>query len=82
MRRLYRRTGLGFQAKPKRTFATMVCGFGGTGARATGLIQPPGKKFFAVPPQISCRRGALGAKFIENLRKQAQCAYLLPSGGM
>jgi len=31
----------------------MVYGFGRTGARATGLIQPPGKNFFALPPQIS-----------------------------
>src|SRR5262249_54189484 len=51
-------------------------------SQSSGLFPAAGEKFFAGRPQIPCRRSALRAKFIENLRKQAQCAYLLPSGGM
>ena len=68
-----------FKQNPKRTFATMVCGFGGGNARPAwpGSLQ----KNFCRPAQIPCRRGSLRAKLMKNLRKQAQCVSLLPSGG-
>jgi hypothetical protein len=57
----------------------MICGFGG--GNATGFWPRSLQKNFPRLAQIPWRRGSLRAKFIENLRKQAQRVCLLPSGG-